>query len=73
VFNIGCGEAIDLNQVVALIGDILADGPMRSRPYEPERAGDIKHSWATSAQRAARSVTARRCRSPRAAPHDRLV
>ena len=44
VFNIGCGQAVDLNHVVALIGDILG------RKIEPfhaeERAGDIKHSWA---------------------------
>jgi UDP-glucose 4-epimerase len=44
VFNIGCGQAIDLNHVVALIGDLLG------RKIEPfhaeERAGDIKHSWA---------------------------
>jgi len=43
VFNIGCGEAIDLNRVVALIGDIL--GRKLEAVYEPERAGDIKHSW----------------------------
>jgi len=43
VFNIGCGEAIDLNRVVALIGDIL--GRRLEAVYEPERAGDIKHSW----------------------------
>ena len=48
VFNIGCGHAIDLNQVVALIGDIVADGTDRriQAKHEPERAGDIKHSWA---------------------------
>jgi UDP-glucose 4-epimerase len=48
VFNIGCGQAIDLNKVVALIGDIVADGTdlhVKAK-YEPERAGDIKHSWA---------------------------
>ena len=43
VFNIGCGEAIDLNRVVALIGDIL--GQKLEAVHEPERAGDIKHSW----------------------------
>jgi nucleoside-diphosphate-sugar epimerase len=43
VFNIGCGEAIDLNRVVALIGDIM--GRKLEAVYEPERAGDIKHSW----------------------------
>jgi UDP-glucose 4-epimerase len=43
VFNIVCGESIDLNRVVALIGDIL--GKKLEAIYEPERAGDIKHSW----------------------------
>jgi UDP-glucose 4-epimerase len=43
VFNIGCGEAIDLNRVVAILGDIL--GRKIDAVYEPERAGDIKHSW----------------------------
>jgi UDP-glucose 4-epimerase len=43
VFNIGCGEAIDLNRVVALIGDIL--GRRIDALHEPARAGDIKHSW----------------------------
>ena len=48
VFNIGCGHAIDLNQVIALIGDIVAAGTdLRIQAkYEPERSGDIKHSWA---------------------------
>jgi UDP-glucose 4-epimerase len=43
VFNVGCGEAIDLNRVVAILGDIL--GRKIEAIYEPERAGDIKHSW----------------------------
>ena len=43
VFNVGCGESIDLNRVVALIGDIL--GKKLEAVHEPERAGDIKHSW----------------------------
>jgi UDP-glucose 4-epimerase len=43
VFNVGCGEAIDLNRVVAILGDIL--GRKIEAVYEPERAGDIKHSW----------------------------
>jgi UDP-glucose 4-epimerase len=44
VFNIACGQATDLNHVVALIGDCL--GRKLSAIYEDERAGDIKHSWA---------------------------
>jgi UDP-glucose 4-epimerase len=43
-FNIACGVAIDLNQVVALIGDIL--GRKVEARHEAERAGDIKHSLA---------------------------
>ena len=44
VFNVACGQATDLNRVVALIGDFL--GQRLSAIYEDERAGDIKHSWA---------------------------
>jgi nucleoside-diphosphate-sugar epimerase len=44
VFNIACGQAIDLNRVVALIGDAL--GHKVAAIYEDERAGDIKRSWA---------------------------
>jgi len=44
VFNIACGVAVDLNQVVALIGDIL--GRKVEARHEAERAGDIKHSLA---------------------------
>jgi nucleoside-diphosphate-sugar epimerase len=44
MFNIACGVATDLNQVVAVIGDILGR-PVEAR-HEPERAGDIKHSLA---------------------------
>lgn len=52
VFNIACGVATDLNQVVALIGDVLG---RRIEPrHEPERAGDIKHSVADIASARAR-------------------
>jgi UDP-glucose 4-epimerase len=44
MFNIACGAATDLNQVVAVIGDIL--GRKIEARHEPERAGDIKHSYA---------------------------
>jgi len=44
VFNIACGVATDLNQVVAVIGDIL--GRHIQPRHEAERAGDIKHSYA---------------------------
>jgi UDP-glucose 4-epimerase len=43
VFNIGCGEAIDLNRVVAILGDVL--GRKIEAIHEPARAGDILHSW----------------------------
>jgi nucleoside-diphosphate-sugar epimerase len=44
MFNIACGVATDLNQVVAVIGDIL--GKHIEPRHEAERAGDIKHSYA---------------------------
>ena len=44
VFNIACGVATDLNQVVAVISDIL--GKKIEPRHEAERAGDIKHSYA---------------------------
>ena len=44
VFNIACGEATTLNQVVALIGDVI--GRKIEADHEAERAGDIKHSYA---------------------------
>jgi UDP-glucose 4-epimerase len=44
VFNVACGVATDLNQVVAQIGDVL--GKKLDARHEAERAGDIKHSLA---------------------------
>jgi UDP-glucose 4-epimerase len=44
MFNIACGVATTLNQVVAVIGDIL--GRTVDARHEPDRAGDIKHSLA---------------------------
>ena len=54
VFNIGCGHAIDLNQVVALIGDIVADGTISgSRPNtSPSGPATSSTRGPTSAQRA---------------------
>ena len=50
--------------VVALIGDILGRKLIEA-VYEPERAGDIKHSWADiGAARARAGLPRRRCRSP---------
>ena len=44
VVNIGCGEAINLNQMVAVFNEILGTG---LKPiYAPPRPGDVKHSLA---------------------------
>ena len=63
VFNIGCGEAIDLNRVVALIGDILG------RKVEAgSRAGTRRRHQALVGRRRRRARRAglprARCRSP---------
>jgi UDP-glucose 4-epimerase len=52
VFNIACGQATTLNQVVALIGESL--GRKLEAVHEAERAGDIKHSHADIAEARAR-------------------
>jgi len=44
VFNVACGEATSLNQVVGLIGEII--GRQIAVTYAPARVGDIKHSLA---------------------------
>jgi nucleoside-diphosphate-sugar epimerase len=44
VFNVACGQATDLNRVIALVGRAL--GRSVEPHYEPVRAGDIKHSLA---------------------------
>ena len=54
VFNITCGRATDLNQVVKLIAAAL--GTAVEPTYETGRAGDVKHSLADIA--AARKVLA---------------
>jgi nucleoside-diphosphate-sugar epimerase len=43
-YNIACGVATTLNDVVSVIGQVLGR-PIEAR-HEPERAGDIKHSVA---------------------------
>jgi nucleoside-diphosphate-sugar epimerase len=45
VFNIACGEAIDLNGVVREIGRLL--GKAVTAQYSDKRSGDIKHSLAS--------------------------
>jgi UDP-glucose 4-epimerase len=52
VFNIACGQATTLNQVVALIGESL--GRKLEAVHEAERAGDNKHSHADIAEARAR-------------------
>jgi nucleoside-diphosphate-sugar epimerase len=44
VFNIACGQATDLNRVIALVGRALGR-PVEAR-HETARGGDIKHSLA---------------------------
>jgi len=44
VFNVACGTAIDLNQVVNLIGELV--GHAVPITYAPGRVGDVKHSLA---------------------------
>lgn len=44
VFNIACGERMDLNALVGLLNDILGT---RFQPvYDPPKSGDVKHSLA---------------------------
>jgi nucleoside-diphosphate-sugar epimerase len=45
VVNVGCGEQISVNQLARLMGELLKAAGRRP-VYEPERAGDIKHSFA---------------------------
>lgn len=52
VFNVACGEAISLNEVLALLETII--DKRIERRHEPGRAGDVKHSLADI--QAARSV-----------------
>jgi nucleoside-diphosphate-sugar epimerase len=57
VFNVACGVATTLDDVVAVIGEIL--GRRIEARKDPERHGDIKHSVADiSAARAALGYTA---------------
>jgi nucleoside-diphosphate-sugar epimerase len=48
VFNVACGEATSLNQVLELVGQAL--GKKVEAKYEAPRAGDIKHSLADIGQ-----------------------
>src|SRR5450755_817538 len=56
-YNIACGVATTLNEVVTVIGDVL--GRRIEARHDPERSGDIKHSVADiSAARAGLGYTA---------------
>jgi len=44
VFNVGCGDKISLNQLLAMLNKIV--GVKISPAYEPGRKGDVKHSLA---------------------------
>jgi len=45
VLNVGCGERITVNQLARLMTELLR--VRNSRPvYQPDRAGDLKHSFA---------------------------
>lgn len=44
VFNIACGVASSLNDVLALLGDLL--GKPVERVYDTSRSGDVRHSLA---------------------------
>jgi len=44
VFNLACGERVDLNETFRVLKKLIGyDGEVK---YAPERAGDVKHSLA---------------------------
>ncbi|MFC1762609.1 SDR family oxidoreductase [Planctomycetota bacterium] len=44
VVNIACGQAVTINEIIGMINRIV--GKEVAPAYEPERAGDVKHSLA---------------------------
>jgi len=46
VINVGCGRQISVNQLAKLVVDAL-DRPSIGVEHRPERAGDLKHSYAS--------------------------
>ncbi len=44
VINIACGESYTLRELVKMINEIL--GKNIEPKFDPERSGDVKHSWA---------------------------
>jgi UDP-glucose 4-epimerase len=49
VINVGCGHAVTVNQLAKVMSDALAR-PDLSPVHHPERAGDLKHSYADLAR-----------------------
>ena len=45
VINVGCGERISVNQLAAKVAEMLGRADL-TPDHRPERAGDIKHSFA---------------------------
>jgi nucleoside-diphosphate-sugar epimerase len=45
VLNVGCGTQVTVNELAGLMAELL-NAPGRRPVYEPERAGDLKHSFA---------------------------
>ena len=52
VFNVACGAAISLNDVVGMLGELL--GKRIEISYSPGRVGDVKHSLADIGEARAR-------------------
>ncbi|MBA7715046.1 GDP-L-fucose synthase [subsurface metagenome] len=44
VVNIACGQAVTVNEIIALINDLV--GKNIKPVYDPPRPGDVKHSLA---------------------------
>ncbi|MGH7178437.1 MAG: NAD-dependent epimerase/dehydratase family protein [Tepidisphaeraceae bacterium] len=49
VFNVACGERIDLNTLAPMMCELLGRADLKP-VYAPERAGDVKHSQADLAK-----------------------
>ncbi len=49
VLNVGCGDRISVNELARLMGELLKSTGRRP-VHEPERAGDLKHSFADLAR-----------------------
>jgi UDP-glucose 4-epimerase len=45
ILNVGCGDRISVNELARLMAELLDAGDRRP-VHEPERAGDLKHSFA---------------------------